>query len=107
MSRDKLIVGLLLVDLLALSIYAIAQEGVGGLWQHLSSMGWWGWQLTADLVIALGLGMVWLWRDARRRGVSGAGWVALTLLSGSIGLMLYLLRRPAVDSAGDSVVDAG
>lgn len=106
MSRDKWIVGLLLVDLLALSIYAIVQEGAGGIVQHLSSMGWWGWQLTADLVIALSLGSVWIWRDARRRGVSGAGWVVLTLLTGSIGLMLYLLRRPSGHSTGDSVVDA-
>ena len=49
----------------------------------------------ADLVIALSLIIGWMWQDARKRGVSAIPYVLLTLGFGSVGPLLYLLRRDA------------
>jgi RsiW-degrading membrane proteinase PrsW (M82 family) len=70
------------------------------LWQH----GYWGiiaphfqsfgaGQVLADLVIALALVLVWLWHDAKARGRNPWPWVAITLVLGSFGPLLYLLTR--------------
>ncbi len=94
MTRDKLIAAVLLLDFVALNIYAAATVGLGGLWTFLAEMGPWGWVLTADLVIALGLCMVWMWRDARSRETSSLPHIVLTAFTGSVGPLSYLLRRP-------------
>ena len=72
------------------------------LWQH----GYWGIlephfrtsgaaQVFADLVIALTIVMVWMWRDARATGRNPWPWIVATLALGSFGPLVYLLtRRP-------------
>lgn len=52
------------------------------------------WQTLADIGIALGLVLWWMWRDARRSGRAFRLWVPVTLVLGSFGPLLYLLRRP-------------
>lgn len=70
------------------------------LWQH----GYWGIfllplqtlagsQVLADLVIALTLVLIWLWRDARASGRNPWPWVVATLAVGSFGPLAYLLIR--------------
>lgn len=54
-----------------------------------------GWQTLADVTIALGLVLAWMWQDSQRNGRAFWPWVPVTLLLGSIGPLLYLLRRPA------------
>ena len=49
--------------------------------------------IFADLVIALSLICIWMVADARERGTSAGGYLALTLLTGSIGPLAYLIRR--------------
>lgn len=75
------------------------------LWQH----GYWGIlephfrtfgaaQVFADLVIALTIIMVWMWRDARATGRNPWPWIVATLALGSFGPLGYLVtRRPAAD----------
>jgi len=46
-----------------------------------------------DLAIALGLVAVWMWQDARERGVSSVPYILLTFALGSVGPLLYLVRR--------------
>lgn len=94
MSRDKLVVGVLLLDLLAVTVYAVVTQGVGGFVSFFTEAGGWDWQIFSDLVIALLLCCGWMWRDAKRRGASAAPYIALTLVAGSFGPLVYLLRRP-------------
>lgn len=85
---------------LTLTLIAFSTLSAVALWQH----GWWGIiephfqtfgaaQVFADLVIALSLFLVWMWRDARASGRNPWLWLALTLVSGSVGALLYLLLR--------------
>jgi hypothetical protein len=43
-------------------------------------------------MIALTMVLVWMWRDARARGVSPLPYVLITLALGSVGPLLYLIR---------------
>ena len=49
--------------------------------------------IFSDLVIALSLICIWMVTDARERGTTAWGYLVLTLLTGSIGPLLYLIRR--------------
>ena len=46
-----------------------------------------------DLLIALVLIIVWMGDDARQRNVSAIPYLVLTIALGSIGPLLYLIRR--------------
>lgn len=78
----------------ALSAMALWHHGYWGIVEpHFRS--WGAGQVFADLVIALTLVMVWLWRDARRSGRNPWPWLVATLLLGSFSPLVYLLtRRP-------------
>lgn len=91
-ARPVIVVTLLAFG--ALSALAVRDHGVWGIIEpHFHSFG--AGQVFADLVIALTLAMVWMWRDARARGMRPWPWIVLTLASGSFGPLLYLLfRRP-------------
>lgn len=90
MTRPLLI--LVFIAFAALSAVAVWQHGIVGIfaWQLQNTAGM---QVLADLVIALGLFCVWMWRDATAHGRRPLPWVVLTLLVGSFGPLLYLLTR--------------
>ena len=86
--------------ILFLTLAAFSGLTAVALWQH----GYWGLfapafqstasaQVLVDLVIALTLFMVWMWRDARTTGRNPWPWIVLTLAAGSFGPLLYLLTR--------------
>jgi len=54
---------------------------------------WGAAQVFVDLVIVAFLACVWMINDARERGLSAWPFVAITLVAGSFGLLLYLLAR--------------
>lgn len=84
----------LLLPFAALTAAALWQHGyLGILLPHFRSLA--AGQVLADLVIALLLVLVWLWRDARGSGRNPWPWVAATLIFGSFGPLLYLLTRRA------------
>jgi hypothetical protein len=82
----------------ALTAAALWQGGIGGIvdW-HVKSFG--GGQVFADLVIALTLALVWMWRDAKATGRNAWPWIALTLATGSFGPLIYLLTRKSRSDA--------
>jgi hypothetical protein len=93
MARVLLIVTLLAFG--ALSAVALAHHGYFGIFA-LHFQTWAGMQVLIDLVIALTLVMIWMWRDARDAGRNVWPWIVATLALGSFGPLLYLLtRKPA------------
>ncbi len=88
MNRKTLAI-VLLVPFTALTAYAVWQVGYIGIFDyHRHSPA--GWQVFADLVVALILVLSWMISDARRQGRLVWGWIAATLALGSIGPLLYL-----------------
>lgn len=93
MSAKRILLLVVFVGFMGLTIWAALQTGFVGFYEALFGNAA-GVTAFCDLAIALGLVSLWLLRDARRRGVSPAPYLALTLALGSIGPLLYLLRRP-------------
>lgn len=87
---------LLIIVLLAfgcLTAIALWHHGYWGIvLPHFQS--WGAGQVLADLVIALGLILIWMWRDAQTHGRSFWPWLVLTLATGAFGPLIYLLWRP-------------
>jgi len=80
----------ILIPFTLLTLYAVSQVGYIGIFEyHLHSPA--GWQVIADLVIALVLVLIWLVPEARKAGRNPWPWVVATLLLGSIGPLLYLV----------------
>src|SRR5688500_14204798 len=79
-----------LVGFGALNVYAFAAGGLPGLVDYLGRLGPWGILAPVDLLLALLVGVHWIRRDARTRGVSPLPFLALTLATGSLGLLLYM-----------------
>lgn len=79
----------LLIPFIALTLYAVQQVGYIGIFdynRHSPA----GWQVFADLVIALLLILVWLVPNAKDTGRNPWPWVIMTLFLGSIGPLMYL-----------------
>lgn len=98
MSLSKILLAVVLADFVALNAYAIYTEGLSGLIAAATASPM-AWAITADLCIALGLAVVWMVRDARDRGISVVPYAVLTMCLGSVGPLVYLLRRPEAESA--------
>ncbi len=82
----------LLVPFSLLSTYAMWEVGYIGIFT--SSFSNWGTvQVLCDLVVVCVLAMIWMVNDARARGLNAWPYVVVTLLAGSFGPLLYLLRR--------------
>ncbi len=81
---------LALVALGAITAIAIWQDGLVGIFTAIAhSYG--SLQIFADLVIALTLVMVWMWSDAKSSGRNVWPWIAITLVAGSFGPLLYFI----------------
>lgn len=90
MQRTLITITLLLFG--ALTVMAMQEVGYIGLFMSpLQSLA--GMQIFIDLVIALSLVMVWLWRDAQATGRNAWPWLLATLMLGSFGPLLYLLTK--------------
>ena len=100
MKQRRILAIIILFPFSLLSLYAMAEVGYLGLFEYqLQSPA--GWQVLADLVVALVLVLSWMVPDAKRSGRNPVPWVVLTLLSGSFGPLLYLLtaKSEALDEA--------
>ena len=94
MNLKQIGLGLVLADFVALTGYAIWRHGYLAFFD-VHAMNAISLQVFVDLVIALSLVSMWMWRDARARGVSPVPYLVMTLFLGSIGPLLYLFRRAA------------
>lgn len=92
MNKKQIALAVLLADFLALNVYAVAQYGLVGIFElafaNAATI-----LLFTDLTIALALVMVWMWQDARQHDINPIAYVVVTLALGSVGPLLYLIRR--------------
>lgn len=89
MNRARTLAIILLIPFTAISIFAVMKVGYVGLFYfQFSSPA--GWQVLADLVIALVLVLSWLIPNAAKSGRNPRPWVVVTLFLGSFGPLLYL-----------------
>lgn len=86
----RVILSVTLVAFLVLTTVAVMQHGYAGIFTQ-QFQNYAGVQVFFDLVIALTLFLVWMWKDARAAGRNPFPWLLLTLATGSIGALVYLL----------------
>lgn len=92
MNTKQLGLEVVLIGFVAFTMYAVYQHGYIGIFeQGLANAA--TLQVFLDLTVALGLVLLWMWQDARKQGISPLPYVALTLTLGSVGPLLYLIRR--------------
>lgn len=93
------LIAVVLISFSVLSAIALWQHGYLGIFAH-EFQNTAGMQVLADLVIALSVFLVWMWRDARAIGRNPWPWLVMTLAIGSFGPLLYLLTRKTEEAAG-------
>jgi len=105
MNGKQIGLSVLLLAFLDLTAYAVYLHGLRGMFELLTANAVTV-TVTTDLFIALTMVTVWMWRDARDRGVSPVPYTILTLLAGSVGPLLYLIRRAGVEGWSRTTVGA-
>ncbi len=91
-STVRLIVLITLILFGTLTAVAIWNDGVMGIFSSIFSS-WGSLQIYVDLIIALSIIMVWMWRDARAAGRNPWPWIIATLVVGAFSPLVYLLIR--------------
>jgi len=94
MNRRQLVLSAALIVLLAMDAYSVYLYGFVGFFRVVLA-NFAGVTAFVDLLIALVLIIVWMGDDARERNVSALPFIFLTIALGSIGPLLYLIRRVA------------
>ena len=92
MNRKQLVLSAALIVLLAMDAYSIYLYGYIGFFRMVLA-NFAGVTAFVDLAIALVLILAWMGDDARQRKVSAVPYLVLTVALGSIGPLLYLIRR--------------
>ncbi len=92
MNRKQIALAVVLVAFLALDVEVIYNFGYLGFFRVALSNSV-GVACMADLVIALGMICIWMAEDARARGISFLPYLVVTFALGSVGPLLYLIRR--------------
>jgi hypothetical protein len=93
MNIQRILIAFLFLDFAAFTGYVIAKEGLlGFIPNHTTSL--WSIQVLLDLCIAAAFGSVWMWRDAKKRGVNPLPWVLAVPFTGSLALLAYAALRP-------------
>jgi hypothetical protein len=106
MNKIQILLGLVLAVFSFETAWAVSQLGYVGFFEQLLSS-FAGGLVLFDLVIALSLVMVWMWRDAAQRGATVWPYLVLTLALGSVGPLSYLIvRESALRSAARGAVRA-
>src|SRR6202048_3735559 len=92
MNRKQLALSAALIVLLAMDAYSVYLYGFIGFFRMVLA-NFAGVTAFVDLLIALVLIIFWMGDDDRQRNVSAVPYLVLTLALGSIGPLLYLIRR--------------
>jgi len=93
MNAKQVALEVALIGFTALTAYAVYQHGYVNFFEEMLTTSLVTITSFVDLSIALGLILLWLWQDARERNISPLPYVILTVALGSVGPLLYLIRR--------------
>lgn len=99
MNGKQIGLGIVLVGFSILTGYAVYLYGYLGFFREVTSNAA-SLTLAVDLVIALTIILVYLDGDAREHGISAVPYLLLTLAFGSVGPLLYLIRRFSKATSG-------
>ena len=92
MNIKQIGLAVVLADFVALTGVTVYNYGYIGIFEAaFSSLI--GAVFMADIVISLSLILIWMNRDAKQFGISTLPYVVLTFAFGSVGPLLYLIRR--------------
>ena len=94
-STVRTAVIVMLAALGVVTVIAFIQEGFTVFSAITAS--WWSLQIFLDLVIALVLFLVWLYRDAKASGRDPWPWIVATFVVGSFAPLFYLLLRDSAE----------
>lgn len=98
-TKKQLLLWCVLFDFVALTAYTIVTEGYATFvpiaWDFANAS-FWGLQIIIDFLLAVAIGLGFVFTDARARDINPWPFVALTLTLGSIGLLGYLIHRERV-----------
>ena len=95
MNGKQIGLSLVLADFLALTGWALYEQGFAGIIE-LATGSAMGVLACVDLVLALAMLTVWMWQDAKEHGMNPAPYALMTAATGSAGPLLYLIRRESV-----------
>ena len=87
-----LVLGVVLAAFSVLNLAAFATYGYIGSFEVLFST-LPGTLVTVDVVISVTLILLWMWTDARERGLPFWPYAIVALLLGSVGTLAYLIHR--------------
>ena len=96
MNGKQIGLGTVLLGFSLLTAYAVYLYGYAGFFREVTS----SLTLLVDLVISLTIILVYMGSDAREHSISVLPYLLLTLAFGSVGPLLYLIRR-----FGNAVLD--
>ena len=92
MNGKQIGLGSVLLSFSILTAHAVYIYGYVGFFREVTSNAA-SLALSVDLVIALTIILVYMGRDAREHRISVVPYLLLTLAFGSVGPLLYLIRR--------------
>ena len=92
MNRKQLALSAVMIAFLSQEAYAVYLYGYLGFFRMMFA-NFASFTAMVDLIIALTLVIVWMGDDAEQRKVSALPFLVLTLALGSVGPLLYLIRR--------------
>jgi hypothetical protein len=97
MNKKQWLAAFVLFDFSLLNLYVLSQYGFREFFAlafaNAATI-----LVMVDLAIALGMVAIWMWNDAKERGISALPYLAVTMTLGSIGPLLYLLRTLRSDA---------
>ena len=92
MPTSSKLAALVLAAFGAFSIWVVAAHGYFG-FLSLAHREPWALQMLLDLVIASSFAIGWMHHDAKKRGIKTWPYVVMTIALGSIGVLVYVVRR--------------
>ena len=92
MPTSSKLAALVLAVFGAFSIWVVAGHGYFG-FIALAAREPWALQMLLDLVIACSFAIGWMVHDAKKRSIKPWPFIAMTIVLGSIGVLVYVVQR--------------